>query len=135
VLSRKLPYYEYRSNAQVSIALFRGQLPRRPGGDDLDWNNDNEQNSSVDRGDWDEIDDQAWGMITKCLRPNPGDRLQIPEIQQLLADMIIRDTRPERKAFPRIEHLKVHPDPHVDLNRAEELLHQLQQKLNDYVKD
>ena len=85
-----------------------------------------------DWDDWDEIDDRAWGMITKCCRPKPEDRLEIPGIQELLADMIIQDTRLEGEGLHSSEHPKLNQYPYVDLGRVEELLHQLQQELSDY---
>ncbi|KAF5354620.1 hypothetical protein D9756_005574 [Leucocoprinus leucothites] len=127
VLSRKLPYYQYAQNVQVSTALARKEPPKRPGvadhnskgiSDDFDWDDDEE--------DWDAIDDQAWSLVARCCAPEPEDRLGVLGIQELIKDMKIWDDRPAAKAVPGTEIFAVQSTPVIDLNRVGELLDQLQ---------
>ncbi|KAF5354692.1 hypothetical protein D9756_005497 [Leucocoprinus leucothites] len=136
VLSRKLPYYQYAQNVQISAALARKEPPKRPGAadhndkgesDDFDWDDDEE--------DWDAIDDQAWSLITKCCTPEPEDRLTIPGIQELIKDMKIWDDRPTAKAVPGTEIFGVQSAPAIDLNRVGQLLDQIQEMVAPAERD
>lgn len=140
VLSRKLPYYQYRQNIQVSAALARKELPKRPGstiseavnGTDEDhWDDDDDD----DEEDWDTINDQAWDLITKCCAPEPDDRLKIPAIQELIADMKVWDDRPPVQALPEAEISKLRSTSEIDLNRVGELLDQVQVALAPIEQD
>ncbi|KAF5361838.1 hypothetical protein D9756_002614 [Leucocoprinus leucothites] len=122
VLSRKVPYYQYTRDFQVAAALSRKELPKRPSHDETgedDWDEDDDE-------DWDPIDDPAWNLISKCCAPLPEDRLQIPAIKELVADMKVWDDRPTVKAIPGAEIFKLRLNPEIDLNRAGEILDKLQ---------
>lgn len=134
VLSRKLPYYQYAQNIQVSAALARKEPPKRPGAqgrkdsekDDLDRDEDEGEDEDEDE-DWDMIDDQAWNLITKCCTPEPEDRLNISGIQELIKDMKIWDDRPAGKVNLGTELLGLRSASEVDLNRVGELLDVIQE--------
>jgi hypothetical protein len=125
VLSRKLPYYEYQLDAQVLAALFRGQLPKRPGPAKNDTDEDDDWDE-IDEKDWDDLDDSTWGWITKCLRPQPEERPSASHIQELIVDIKAWDSRPAAKGVPGAEILKQKSNIEVNLNRAGMLLDQLQ---------
>ncbi|KAF5361875.1 hypothetical protein D9756_002591 [Leucocoprinus leucothites] len=131
VLTRQLPYYQYAQTVQVSAALARKELPKRPGSGDrnaIDESNDDDWDDD-DEEDLDEIDDQAWGLITKCCAPQPEDRLKTAAIQELIVDMKIWDDRPATKAILGTEISKLRANPEIDLNRVGELLDQLQKSV------
>ncbi|KAF5362327.1 hypothetical protein D9756_002589 [Leucocoprinus leucothites] len=128
ILSREVPYYQYAQTVQVSAALARKELPKRPGStsrntvneaNDNDWDDDDDE-------DWDEIDDQAWDLIIKCCKPEPEDRLKTPAIQELIVDMKIWDDRPAAKGVFGTEISKLRTSPEINLNRVGELLDKLQ---------
>ncbi|KAF5361837.1 hypothetical protein D9756_002615 [Leucocoprinus leucothites] len=128
VLSQQVPYYQYSRDIQISAALARKELPRRPGTidpntasktSDDDWDDDEEE-------DWDEIDDQAWNLITRCCAPEPEDRLKPMAIEELIVDMKVWDDRPAAKAVVGTEISKLRANPEIDLNRVGELLDKLQ---------
>ncbi|KXN85983.1 Ribosomal protein S6 kinase alpha-5 [Leucoagaricus sp. SymC.cos] len=129
VLSRKEPYYEYKYEVQIVAALSRKQPPMRPGtsADNTeekdDWDDDFDQ-------DWDTIDDQAWNLILKCCTPEPENRPNIATVKELVVDLKIWDDRPAAKTIPGAEILKLWSEPKIDLARVEELLDQLQSKLD-----
>ncbi|KXN84543.1 hypothetical protein AN958_12354 [Leucoagaricus sp. SymC.cos] len=129
VLSRKEPYYEYKYEVQIVAALSRKQPPMRPGtsADNAeekdDWDDDFDQ-------DWDTIDDQAWNLIMKCCTPEPKNRPSMTTVKELVTDLKIWDDRPTAKTIPGAEILKLRSEPKIDLVRVEELLDQLQSKLD-----
>ncbi|KXN83031.1 Ribosomal protein S6 kinase alpha-5 [Leucoagaricus sp. SymC.cos] len=129
VLSRKEPYYEYKYEVQIVAALSRKQPPMRPGTstdnaeEKDDWDDDFDQ-------DWDTIDDQAWNLILKCCIPEPENRPNMATVKELVVDLKIWDDRPTAKTIPGAEILKHRSEPKIDLVRVEELLDQLQSKLD-----
>ncbi|KAJ3558633.1 hypothetical protein NP233_g11469 [Leucocoprinus birnbaumii] len=133
VLSRKSPYYQYSRDFQVVAALSRKEPLKRPSSaeiDDDDDDDDDETNWDLELDDdWDPIDDQAWSLITKCCAPEPGDRLKIPAVQELLADMKVWDDRPTMKVVPGADIFKLRFKLDVDLNYVGEILDKLQAKV------
>ncbi|KAF5353889.1 hypothetical protein D9756_007267 [Leucocoprinus leucothites] len=133
VLSRKVPYHEYKLSIQVQAALARKDPPKRPGsiglneGDELNDDEDDEE-------DWDEIDDRAWNLITKCCAPDPEDRLHVLGIQELLADMKIWDERPTAKPVFGAEIYKRRSNPSIDLNRVSEVLDRVRRVVTQNVE-
>jgi serine/threonine protein kinase len=125
VLSRKVPYYEYQLDAQVLAALFRGQLPKRPGPTKND-NDEDDDWDEIDEKDWDDLDDSTWGWIMKCIMSKPEDRPSASRIQELIVDMRVWDSRPAAKGVPGAEILKQKSNIEVNLNRAGTILDQLQ---------
>ncbi|KAJ3564996.1 hypothetical protein NP233_g7925 [Leucocoprinus birnbaumii] len=90
--------------------------------------NDEDENNwdlEVD-DDWDPIDDQEWILITKCCAPEPGDRLKIPAIQELIADMKVWDNQPAMRAVPGADIFKLCFKPDINLDRVGEILDKLQ---------
>ncbi|KAJ3564997.1 hypothetical protein NP233_g7926 [Leucocoprinus birnbaumii] len=124
-LSRKLPYYQYSRDFQVVGALSRKEVPKRPSPVEADDEDENNWDLEVD-DDWDPISDQAWNLITKCCTPEPGDRLKIPAIQELIADMKVWDDRPTMKAVPGADIFKLRFKPDINLDRVGEILDKLQ---------
>ncbi|KXN84000.1 Serine/threonine-protein kinase HT1 [Leucoagaricus sp. SymC.cos] len=130
VLSRKVPYHEYKMEVQIIAALSRKEPPSRPGtvADDTeekdDWDDDFDQ-------DWDTIDDQAWSLIMKCCTPEPESRPDIESVKELVIDLKIWDDRPAAKTIPGAEILKLRSEPKLDLNRVEELIEQVHLKMDD----
>ncbi|KAF5353883.1 hypothetical protein D9756_007269 [Leucocoprinus leucothites] len=120
VLSRKVPYHEYKLSIQVQAALARKDPPKRPGSLDIgrgeELNDDNWDED--DEEDWDEIDDRSWNLISKCCAPEPEVRLGVPGIQELLVDMKIWDERPTAKPVLGAEIYKLRSNPSVDLDRG-----------------
>ncbi|KAJ3558591.1 hypothetical protein NP233_g11479 [Leucocoprinus birnbaumii] len=124
-LSRKSPYYQYTRDFQVVAALSRRELVKRPSPVEVNDEDENNWDLEVD-DDWDPIDDQAWILITKCCAPEPGDRLKIPAIQELIADMKVWDDRPAMKAVPGADIFKLRFKPDINLDRVGEILDKLQ---------
>ncbi|KAJ3576458.1 hypothetical protein NP233_g414 [Leucocoprinus birnbaumii] len=123
-LSQKSPYYQYSRDFQVVGALSRRELLKRPSpveidDDGINWDAETDDN-------WDPIDDQAWTLITKCCVAEPGDRLKLPAIQELIADMAVWDDRPAMKAVPGADIFKLRFKPDINLDRVGELLDRLQ---------
>ncbi|KAF5361874.1 hypothetical protein D9756_002590 [Leucocoprinus leucothites] len=132
VLSRQVPYHQYAQTVQVSAALARKELPRRPGSTANQNPNDDQVGDDwddSDEDDWDEIDDQAWNLITGCCAPEPEDRLDTSAIQELIVDMKIWDDRPAAKPALGIEVAKLRVKSEIDLNRVGELLDKLQKSV------
>ncbi|KXN84856.1 Cytokinesis protein sepH [Leucoagaricus sp. SymC.cos] len=77
-LSRKSPYYQYKLEAQIINALNNKELPKRPGTDDDDAEEEDEYDWPDH--DYDTIDDQAWSLILKCCVPEPEARLDIASV-------------------------------------------------------
>ncbi|KXN92522.1 Alpha-xylosidase [Leucoagaricus sp. SymC.cos] len=77
-LSRKSPYYQYKLEAQIINALNNKELPKRPGTDDDDVEEEDEYDWPDH--DYDTIDDQAWSLILKCCVPEPEARLDIASV-------------------------------------------------------
>ncbi|KAF5361880.1 hypothetical protein D9756_002596 [Leucocoprinus leucothites] len=127
VLSRQVPYHQYSRDIQISAALARKELPKRPGtaGQGTTNETDNEWDDEDDE-DWDEIDDQAWGLITKCCAPEPEDRLEASAIQELIVDMKVWDDRSAAKGVLGTEISKLRANPEIDLSLAGEVLDRLQ---------
>ncbi|KAJ3570469.1 hypothetical protein NP233_g4381 [Leucocoprinus birnbaumii] len=126
--SRLPPYYQYASIVQVSVALSRKETPKRPGlaeskeGEEArgdDWGCDEED-------DFDEIDDQAWGLITKCCTAEPGDRPGVSTVRELIIDMKVWDDRPASKAALGADLSKLRQNPTIDLYRVGKLLDEIQ---------
>ncbi|KAF5361872.1 hypothetical protein D9756_002598 [Leucocoprinus leucothites] len=127
VLSRQVPYHQYSRDIQISAALARKELPKRPGtaGQGTTNETDNEWDDEDDE-DWDEIDDQAWGLITKCCAPEPEDRLEASAIQELIVDMKVWDDRSAAKGVLGTEISKLRANPEIDLSLVGEVLDKLQ---------
>ncbi|KXN81653.1 Serine/threonine-protein kinase CTR1 [Leucoagaricus sp. SymC.cos] len=129
VLSRKEPYYEYKYEVQIIAALSRKEPPTRPGTttDNVeekdDWDDDFDQ-------DWDTIDDQVWSLIMGCCTPEPENRPNISTVKELVIDLKIWDDRPAAKTVIGAEILKLRSNLKINLTRVEELLDQLQYKLD-----
>ncbi|KAJ3560252.1 hypothetical protein NP233_g10964 [Leucocoprinus birnbaumii] len=127
VLSRKAPYHQYKIDVQVVAALGRKEPPKRPSPidhDGIDEDEDDWDELELDE-DWDVIDDQGWNLIVKCCASEPEDRVKIPTIRELLADMRIWDDRPPIKAVPGADIFKLRLTSEVDLDRAGEVLNEL----------
>ncbi|KAJ3555492.1 hypothetical protein NP233_g12196 [Leucocoprinus birnbaumii] len=128
--SRLPPYFQYASIVQISVALARKETPKRPG------LIDNGGGDETSEGDWDlgeeepedcdEIDDQAWDLITRCCAPEPGDRPCISTIRELIVGMRVWDDRPVQKATLGPEISKLRQNAVLDLDRVGELLAELQ---------
>ncbi|KXN81654.1 Ribosomal protein S6 kinase alpha-5 [Leucoagaricus sp. SymC.cos] len=129
VLSRKEPYYEYKYEVQIIAALSRKELPTRPGTTTNDVEEKDDWDDDFDQ-DWDTIDDQAWSLITRCCTPEPENRPNMSIVKELVKDLKIWDDRPAAKTIPGAEILKLRSEPKIDLVRVEELLDQLQHKLD-----
>jgi serine/threonine protein kinase len=110
VLSRKLPYWQYAPK-EIKSAVLQGELPKRPYRMD---------------GDMDEIDDQAWDLITKCCAHDPQNRPEAPEVHDLIANMKIGDDRPEANCLFIPEVLALRSRPNVDFDRVKALLDPIQ---------
>jgi hypothetical protein len=106
----------------VFSALFRGQLPRRPG---LNINDDDDDWDEIDDKDWDDLDDSVWALIVICLAPKPEDRPSGSRIRELILDMKVWDPRPGWKRIPGVEILRQGLNNDVDLNRVGALLDHL----------
>ncbi|KXN85811.1 Dual specificity protein kinase pyk3 [Leucoagaricus sp. SymC.cos] len=130
VLSRKPPYYQYKSEVQIIAALTRMEMPKRPGStddndaekDEYGWDDDIEE-------DYDAIDDQMWSLIVKCCASEPEARPDIVNVQELVVDMKIYDDRPAVKDAPGANILKSRVNPKIDLTRVEELFNEIKEKL------
>ncbi|KXN85809.1 Tyrosine-protein kinase CSK [Leucoagaricus sp. SymC.cos] len=130
VLSRKPPYYQYKSEVQIIAALTRKEMPKRPGSigdndaekDEYGWDDDIEE-------DYDAIDDQMWSLIVKCCAPELEARPDIASVQELVVDLKIHDDRPTVKDAPGVNILKSRVNPKIDLTRVEELFNQIKGKL------
>ncbi|KXN82812.1 Serine/threonine-protein kinase HT1 [Leucoagaricus sp. SymC.cos] len=126
VLSRKPPYYQYKMEVQIISALTRKEMPKRPGsGGDDDTDEEDEYDWDDIKHDYDSIDDQAWGLISKCCSPEPEDRPDITHVRELVIDLRIHDDRPESRVAPGTEILKLRVDPMIDYTRVERLLGRL----------
>ncbi|KXN91219.1 hypothetical protein AN958_01917 [Leucoagaricus sp. SymC.cos] len=88
-----------------------------------DWDDDFDQ-------DWDTIDDQTWSLIMKCCSPEPEDRPDISRVRELIVDLKVSDDRPAPESIPDAKILKLVSEPKIDLNRVDELLNQVQRKLD-----
>ncbi|KXN84852.1 Cell division control protein 15 [Leucoagaricus sp. SymC.cos] len=119
-LLRKSPYYQYKLEAQIINALNNKELPKQPGSDD----DDAEEEDDYDwpDHDYDTIDDQAWSLIVKCCVPEPKARLDIAGVRELVVDMKIHDDRPVMKNTPGADVLKLRVEPKINFHRMEELL-------------
>ncbi|KXN84853.1 hypothetical protein AN958_12021 [Leucoagaricus sp. SymC.cos] len=107
-----LPYYQV-PDEQVQDQVFFGNEP-------LIW---------PDRTDaeMDEIDDEAWELITKCCAYNPKDEPDLSQIQEMLANMEIEeDHRPPAMPLPIPKVQVLRSRPEVDLDRTEIALNQVQ---------
>jgi hypothetical protein len=111
VLSRKLPYWQYALPNGVKYAVSQGEPPKR---------------SDRTDDDVDEIDDQAWSLITRCCAHAPQDRPEVPEIQKLIANMKIEDDRPEARNLFVPEVLALRSPPNVDFDPVKTLLDSIQ---------
>jgi hypothetical protein len=127
VLSRKIPYYQY-GDVQITAVLMREEPPKRPGlaTTDNQYDTDGSSDESDEEQDWNELNDELWGLIARCCTPQPGDRPTIPDIQKLIADMKIEDSRTETKGSPIVAVLKRRFNPEVDFHRVAVLLTQIQ---------
>ncbi|KXN84857.1 Alpha-xylosidase [Leucoagaricus sp. SymC.cos] len=136
VLSRKPPYYQYKSEVQIIAALTRKEMPKRPGSiddndaqkDEYDWDDDIEE-------DYDAIDDQAWSLIIKCCAPEPEARPDIANVQELVVDMKIQEDRPAVKDAPGADILKSRVNPKINLTLVEELFDRVKEKLASRAKN
>ncbi|KXN89008.1 Ribosomal protein S6 kinase alpha-5 [Leucoagaricus sp. SymC.cos] len=79
VLTRRTPYYQYPDDHEVVTRNPQAEIPRRPDRSD---------------NDIDEIDDKAWGLITKCCAQNPDNQPDISQIQEIIASLGIEHNRP-----------------------------------------
>ncbi|KXN82813.1 Serine/threonine-protein kinase HT1 [Leucoagaricus sp. SymC.cos] len=135
ILSRKPPYYQYKSEVQIIAALTRKEMPKRPGSiddndaekDEYGWDDDIEE-------DYDAIDDQMWSLIVKCCASEPEARPDIASVQELVVDMKIYDDRPAVKDAPGANILKSRVNPKIDLTRVEELFNEIKEKLAAHAK-
>jgi hypothetical protein len=111
VLSRKLPYHQYMEKDEVESAVSRGELPKRPSSSD---------------NDIDVIDDRVWELITGCCRLKPGDRLTLPQIQKLLANLRIQDDRFDAPKLPGTAIMSLRKRPDIDWDRTKQILGRIQ---------
>jgi hypothetical protein len=109
----------------VFSALFRGQLPKRPGSS-INNNDEEDDWDEIDEKDWDDLDDTVWALIVMCLAPKPEDRPSGSHIRELILDMKVWDPRPDGKRIPGAEILKQGSNNDVDLNCVGALLDYLQ---------
>jgi serine/threonine protein kinase len=111
VLSRKLPYHDYVEKDEVKSLVSRGKLPTRPSSSD---------------NDIDAIEDQVWELIKGCCKLKPEDRLTMPQIQKLLADLKIQDDRPNGPKLPGNAIMSLRKRPDVEWDRAKQILGRIQ---------
>ncbi|KXN92513.1 Serine/threonine-protein kinase HT1 [Leucoagaricus sp. SymC.cos] len=136
VLSRRPPYYQYKSEVQIIAALTRKEMPKHPGSiddndaekDEYGWDDDIEE-------DYDAIDDRAWSLIIKCCASEPEARPDIANVQELVVDMRIHDDRPMAKGAHDAEMLKLREEPKIDLTRVGELFDRVKEKLASRAKN
>ncbi|KXN82811.1 Mitogen-activated protein kinase kinase kinase YODA [Leucoagaricus sp. SymC.cos] len=124
ILSRKPPYYQYKSEVQIIAALTRKEMPKRPGSidDEYGWDDDIEE-------DYDAIDDQMWSLIVKCCAPEPEARPDIASVQELVVDMKICDDPQAVKDVPGANILRSRVNPNIDSTRVEELFNRIKEEL------
>ncbi|KAJ3562850.1 hypothetical protein NP233_g9324 [Leucocoprinus birnbaumii] len=113
ILSRKEPYYQYTGASDISSAISRGELPRRPDHSD----------------DIDEIDDRAWGLIMRCCKPESTDRPTAVEVQEMIASWKVDDSRPEGENSLGGEFLTMRSASDVDFRHVEMLIGRIQMEL------
>jgi serine/threonine protein kinase len=111
VLSRKLPYYEYVEKDEVESVVSRGEPPKRPSSSD---------------NDIDVIDDRVWELIIGCCRLKPEDRLTVPQIQKLLADLRIQDDRTDAPKLPGSAIMSLRKRPDIEWGHVKKILGQIQ---------
>ncbi|KAJ3566251.1 hypothetical protein NP233_g7115 [Leucocoprinus birnbaumii] len=105
-LSLKRPYYQYRINNLILAALYRKEPPRRPGlakiltplRDTLDSDGEDlfgyeDDLDAIDYEEGDAIDDSPWNLIMDCCKPEPRDRLPVPDIQKTIWEMLLHHPR------------------------------------------
>ncbi|KXN92521.1 Mitogen-activated protein kinase kinase kinase 5 [Leucoagaricus sp. SymC.cos] len=122
VLSRKPPYYQYKSEVQIIAALTRKEMLKCPGSiddndaekDECGWDDDIEE-------DYNAIDNQAWNLIIKCCVPEPEAQPDIANVQELVVDMKIQEDHPVVKDAPGADILKSRVNPKINLTLVEEL--------------
>ncbi|KAJ3570473.1 hypothetical protein NP233_g4376 [Leucocoprinus birnbaumii] len=128
-MSGHLDVFVMRSIVQISVALARKEIPKRPGLAQNDAENGvNEDTLDFDEEaeECDEIDDQAWNLITTCCEPEPGSRPGISTIRQLIVDMKVWDDRPAPKTSFATEISKLREDQVISPDHIGELLSDLQ---------
>ncbi|KAJ3571101.1 hypothetical protein NP233_g3972 [Leucocoprinus birnbaumii] len=127
-ISRLPPYFQYTSIVQISVALARKEIPKRPGPVENNAGDGASEDGSdfSEAEDCDEIDDLAWNLITKCCEPEPGNRPGISAIREFIVDMKIWDDRSVPKIALGTEISKLRQDPVINLDRVGELLEGLQ---------
>ncbi|KXN82288.1 Ribosomal protein S6 kinase alpha-5 [Leucoagaricus sp. SymC.cos] len=110
VFTRKAPYYQYPGDHEVVTDNSQAELPRRPDRSD---------------NDIDEIDDNAWDLITKCCAQNPDDQASLSQIQEMVANLGIEDNRPAAKPLvgPEVLAVELLRDPLLKLikNRTKDV--------------
>lgn len=78
ILTRKIPFYQYKSENEVVRALVNEEIPTRAM-DGLEVHNQN--------------DDHVWNLMKRCWDYNPQNRPGFREIQGLIAQTDIADYR------------------------------------------
>ncbi|KAJ3561616.1 hypothetical protein NP233_g10087 [Leucocoprinus birnbaumii] len=114
ILSRREPYYQYTEVSEILSAVSRGELPIRPDHSD----------DAVD-----EIDDRAWGLITKCCKLERGDRPTAAEVQNLIAGWEVDDIQSEGVNSLGGEFLATRSAPDMDFHHVEALIDTIQVEL------
>jgi hypothetical protein len=111
VLSRRLPYHQYVEKDEVESLVSRGEPPKRPSSSDIDI---------------DMIEDRVWELIMGCCRLKPSDRLTVPQVQKLLADLRIQDNRSDAAKLPGAVIMSLRKRPDIDWDRTRQILGQIQ---------
>jgi hypothetical protein len=107
VLSRNVPFCQYRQETKVTAALLKKGKPTRPGHEGVGG---------------DEISDAIWRPVSTCFEFEAEDRPSCAQLQKIFSSIDIHDDRPVQNAatrFNAVEHTRASAS---DLERARSIL-------------
>ncbi|KAJ3563072.1 hypothetical protein NP233_g9178 [Leucocoprinus birnbaumii] len=113
-ISRLRPYYQYYKDVQIQAAILRKERPRRP---EINEPMDDNLWDDSDEIDFDEIDDQAWNLITRCCAPEPWNRPQPSQIKDIIFSMDNwgQQAEVENTLDPGVSDYRVEPEMRLDV--------------------